>query len=296
MSSGGQLNFPLNILLQIFSYLEVNDLIELYETCHFFRILIKESKLSSICVTLGLNDTENFFWLDDELRNDSSMENMGKFVIKYINIMKSINDKILKESKESKESILTKTDIKVHESVNIAHPDSPSSNFSRLSTNSLFSDDEWNASLDETTSSPLQNKISSIESIDKLRYSKKVKDKALLFEKLMSKENDMENLSKIKQIEKSDIMFDKFNELQNLILPKSNNKKNISDLYLKQIEQSNKHIHIPRTANKPKLDSHAMITKYKEHIDMMNKSIGEPNNVEKKNSIHTNKLKMPIFK
>ena len=276
-SQGASLNFPLTIVLQIFSYLEIDELTELYESCKFFRVLIHKSRLSPEYTTVGLKEPSKLTWLiEQELQtNDNknnNSRNMGNVVLKYVKAMKQVNDKIEQDKRTKMEQ----------------SQQSPTlSTLSKSSMNSLFSDDEWNFSLDESLPSPITKEDPSLHNIEKVKDTMKVKEKALLFERLMSQENDTHVPRNLKHLQSNDVLYERFNELQNLILPKSNNSKNITDQYLTKIKESEDNkIYIPKkTVKNGKLQQQQQqqqsssslsnkrnfSEKYQKHLESINK-------------------------
>ncbi|CAB4255021.1 similar to Kazachstania africana KAFR_0E02570 hypothetical protein [Maudiozyma barnettii] len=276
-SHENSLNFPLTIVLQIFSYLDIDELTELYETCQFFRVLIHKAKLSPECSTIGLKEQPKLTWvIEHELQsNKYRTKNMGNVVLSYVKAIRKVNDKI-------KDTEYIQQDISIGQ-----NQGSPTlSTLSRSSVNSLFSDDEWNFSLDESLPSPVMNEEPILHNIDKVKDTMKVKEKALLFERLMSQENEIQIPKNPKQLQQDDALYERFNGLQNLILPKSNNNRNITDQYLMKVRESEtKNTYIPKKTLKndkepfPKTsynnnninNKHNFSQKYQQHLESMNK-------------------------
>lgn len=281
MSQNSSLNFPLTIVLQIFSYLDVHELIELYETCTFFRVLLNQSKLTPLYKTVGHREYSKLFWLvEQDTQNKSfSNTNMGSEVLQYINVIKKLNQDITQtEEKKRKE-------LDMSDNVNPENPQSPTlSNLSRSSGNSLFSDDEWNLSLDESLPAAIFKEEPHLHNIEKVKSPLRVKEKALLFEKLMNAELESHPVTP-KQVEPNDALFDKYSELQNMILPQSTNKKNIANAYLNRIQENQKKdTYIPRHLDHhtPTVN-HGISRVYQQHIKTVNNLQEHPVNARGRN-------------
>lgn len=270
-SQGPSSNFPLTIVLQIFSYLEIDELTELYQSCRFFRVLIHKSRLSPEYSTVGLKEPTKLTWLiEQELQSNNNRindsRNMGNVVLKYVKAMKQVNEKIEQDKRFKIEQMQQSPTL---------------STLSKSSMNSLFSDDEWNFSLDESLPSPITKEDPSLHNIEKVNDTMKVREKALLFERLMSQENDSHVPRNLKHLQSNDVLYERFNELQNLILPKSNNTKNITDQYLTKIKESEDNkIYIPKKIvqrsklqqQSPPLSSKKNFSeKYQRHLESINK-------------------------
>ena len=280
-SQGASSNFPLTIVLQIFSYLEIDELTELYESCKFFRVLIHKSRLSPEYTAVGLKEPTKLTWLiEQELQANNNSRNMGNVVLKYVKAMKKVNDSIEQDKRTKMEQ----------------SQQSPTlSTLSKSSMNSLFSDDEWNFSLDESLPSPITKEDPSLHNIEKIKDTMKVKEKALLFERLMSQENDTHVPRNLKHLQSNDVLYERVNELQNLILPKSNNSKNITDQYLTKIKQSEDNkIYIPKkTVKSGKLQQQQSSSlsnkrnfseKYQKHLESINKPTIISHNINHNNA------------
>lgn len=280
MSQVSSLNFPLTIVLQIFSYLDVDELIELYETCTFFRVLLNQSKLTPFYRTVGYKDYSKLVWLieQDTPKKGFSNRNMGSEVIKYINVVKKLNQDIA-QTEETK-----RNELNLQQDDQTENPQSPTlSNVSRSSGNSLFSDDEWSASLDESLPTSILKEEPHLHNIEKIRSPLRVKEKALLFEKLMNAELEPHPTPTSKQVEPNDALYDKYNELQNMILPQSTNKKNIATTYLNKIQEvQRKDTYIPRNQKQSTpIVKHSISDIYQQHVETVNNSQG--NNVNTRN-------------
>ncbi|CCF58410.1 hypothetical protein KAFR_0E02570 [Kazachstania africana CBS 2517] len=241
---------PITVLQRIFLYSNAEDLYSLSQSCIYFKLLLSQYKgtnASSISSMLfnhsaSLLNKNKLLWMSTE--QDGTI---SKSVISYLNNIKNIKHSSKEDDEEYdnitliSESLSTPVKNKHLLHKNELHPVSPTlSNASRSSPNSIFSDNEWDLSNDDTFNSIIaseehKDRESSTDSILKLRDSKKVKDKKKFFEKLILKDNEVLTSEKLKRrVSSNDLVL-----LDENILPKSSNPRDISQKYLKEVQRIN---------------------------------------------------------
>lgn len=279
-------NIDLNSLIRILSDLEFEDM--------KMKNTINMLNLKSI--GLSVNSCFNILCFKP---NDYILNIIPQ--IKYISLKdleesiqeaKEVNTSLLSTPKKSildfthvnKDISTNKFDIE--QIVNI----SPTLSNNSSSRNSIFShndDDElWNTSVDDNSNHTVlsnEDKTSSTPSITTLRNSKKVKDKALLFEKLIQKDTEIVS-SSVSSIRKSyDSLTDENFHLQNRLLSmtnKTNNNKSIRSIsrsYMEQIEkESRSRNHFDENNEKKPMVS-SKISLYMNHVKKVNTNEDDSN-------------------
>lgn len=265
----GILALPLDVLLRVLSLLDTDDLTRVSQTCIMLKVLAREAAVlrnfllgsNSTNFWTRRLATETFAHFDSRRDIVMNLSNCRNFsLISTLNCLQQIYGLGLHprkavcrqssnfddiESNAYHELIgdirnIAGTHMRIEKKIYQNPVGQESSPDSRHSSDSIFSehhisDNEWNVSLAEMELSkdPIPSSTSTAstdeDSISKLRYSNKVKDKAALFERLLSRESIPVTFKKKYKYRNSP-----YRNVQN-----NNNSKNISRDYLEEIEKSN---------------------------------------------------------
>lgn len=204
---------PLDVILRIFSLLSMEELLQVSECSQYLRRLANHAWLKRNVLTSA----------NSNLNSETLSFNMSQEDLEFLRQERRQELEKQQESYDERllmnmyaEAIMSNSDeglsyMKILQGDReLVSPDY--SDYSKSSTNSTFSElpaprlsnsSEWSSPIEELNTLSDENSDSeSTDSLDKLRSSKKVKDKAALFEKLIMKDAERAARSQSKSMKK----------------------------------------------------------------------------------------------